>query len=124
MTDMTLDLDGYFERIDYHGAAEPTLGVLQDLITAHTRTIPFENLDPLLGVPIDDLSPEALNHPANLRRDWRTRLTGRKPTPRHITLDPGTGYGGWLIGLVGHQGFCGTPRHGLGMLGCGGSAII
>lgn len=60
MTDMTLDLDGYFERIDYHGAAEPTLGVLQDLITAHTRTIPFENLDPLLGVPIDDLSPEAL----------------------------------------------------------------
>ena len=60
MTDMTLDLDGYFKRIDYHGAAEPTLGVLQDLVTAHTRTIPFENLDPLLGVPIDDLSPEAL----------------------------------------------------------------
>ncbi|HME77601.1 MAG TPA: arylamine N-acetyltransferase [Mycobacterium sp.] len=57
---MTLDLDGYFERIDYHGAAEPTLDVLQDLITAHTRTIPFENLDPLLGEPIDDLSPEAL----------------------------------------------------------------
>jgi arylamine N-acetyltransferase len=60
MTDMTLDLDGYFKRINYHGAAEPTLGVLQDLVTAHTRTIPFENLDPLLGVPIDDLSPEAL----------------------------------------------------------------
>jgi arylamine N-acetyltransferase len=60
MADMTLDLDGYFERIDYHGAVEPTFGVLQDLITAHTQTIPFENLDPLLGVPIDDLSPEAL----------------------------------------------------------------
>ena len=60
MTDMTLDLDGYFERIDYHGAVEPTLEVLQDLMTAHTQTIPFENLDPLLGVPIDDLSPEAL----------------------------------------------------------------
>ncbi len=60
MADMTLDLDGYFERIDYHGTREPTLGVLQDLMTAHTRTIPFENLDPLLGVPIDDLSPEAL----------------------------------------------------------------
>jgi arylamine N-acetyltransferase len=60
MADMTLDLDGYFERIDYHGAVAPTFDVLQDLITAHTRTISFENLDPLLGVPIDDLGPEAL----------------------------------------------------------------
>jgi arylamine N-acetyltransferase len=60
MADMTLDLDGYFERIDYHGAVAPAFDVLQDLITAHTRTISFENLDPLLGVPIDDLSPEAL----------------------------------------------------------------
>jgi arylamine N-acetyltransferase len=60
MAVMTLDLSAYFDRIDYRGAAEPTLDVLQDLVTAHTRTIPFENLDPLLGVPIDDLSPEAL----------------------------------------------------------------
>ena len=60
MADMTLDLAGYFKRIGYRGAADPTLEVLQDLVTAHTRTIPFENLDPLLGVPIDDLSPEAL----------------------------------------------------------------
>jgi arylamine N-acetyltransferase len=60
MADMTLDLAGYFERIDYHGAAEPTLDVLQDLVTAHTQAIAFENLDPLLGVPVDDLSPEAL----------------------------------------------------------------
>lgn len=57
---MTLDLDGYFDRINYGGAAEPTLDVLQDLITAHTGSIPFENLDPLLGVPVDDLSPQAL----------------------------------------------------------------
>jgi arylamine N-acetyltransferase len=55
-----MDLAGYFARIDYRGAADPTLDVLQDLVTAHTRTIPFENLDPLLGVPVDDLSPEAL----------------------------------------------------------------
>ena len=60
MADMTLDLSGYFERIDYRGAVDPSLDVLQDLVTAHTRTIPFENLDPLLGRPIDDLSPEAL----------------------------------------------------------------
>jgi arylamine N-acetyltransferase len=60
MADMTLDLAGYFERIDYHGPADPRLGVLEDLVKAHTHAIPFENLDPLLGVPIDDLSPEAL----------------------------------------------------------------
>jgi arylamine N-acetyltransferase len=57
---MTLDLAGYFARIGYDGAADPTLDVLGDLVTAHTRSIAFENLDPLLGVPVDDLSPEAL----------------------------------------------------------------
>lgn len=60
MAHMTLDLPGYFERIGYRGTAEPTLDVLQELITAHTRSIAFENLDPLLGVPVDDLSPGAL----------------------------------------------------------------
>jgi arylamine N-acetyltransferase len=60
MADMTLDLTDYFARIGYRGAAGPTLDVLQDLITAHTRAIAFENLDPLLGVPVDDLGPEAL----------------------------------------------------------------
>jgi arylamine N-acetyltransferase len=57
---MTLDLNGYFNRINYRGTAEPSLDVLQDLVTAHTRTIPFENLDPMMGVPVDDLSPQAL----------------------------------------------------------------
>jgi arylamine N-acetyltransferase len=60
MASMTLDLAGYFARIGYTGTADPTLEVLRDLVTAHTRSIPFENLDPLLGVPVDDLSPEAL----------------------------------------------------------------
>jgi arylamine N-acetyltransferase len=57
---MALDLTGYFDRINYRGVAEPNIDVLQDLVTAHTQSIPFENLDPLLGVPVDDLSPEAL----------------------------------------------------------------
>lgn len=57
---MTLDLTGYFDRINYRGVVEPTLEVLQDLMTAHTRTIPFENLDPMLGVSVDDLGPDAL----------------------------------------------------------------
>ncbi len=51
---MTLDLNGNFDRIDYHGAAEPSLDVLRDLVTAHAQTIPFENLDPVMGVPVDD----------------------------------------------------------------------
>lgn len=65
---MTLDLQGYFDRIGYRGAAEPNLEVLQDLMTAHTGSIPFENLDPLMGVPVDDLSPEALTDKLVYRR--------------------------------------------------------
>lgn len=65
---MTLDLQGYFDRIGYRGAAEPKLEVLQDLMTAHTGSIPFENLDPLMGVPVDDLSPEALTRKLVYRR--------------------------------------------------------
>jgi len=57
---MALDLTGYFARVGYAGPAEPTLDVLQGLMTAHTTSIPFENLDPLMGRPVDDLSPEAL----------------------------------------------------------------
>jgi arylamine N-acetyltransferase len=60
MAHMALDLACYFARIGYEGSADPTLDVLQDLVTAHIHTIPFENLDPLLGVPVDDLSAEAL----------------------------------------------------------------
>lgn len=57
---MTLDLSGYFERIGYRGPTDSTLDVLSDLVTAHTRAIPFENLDPMMGVPVDDLNPEPL----------------------------------------------------------------
>lgn len=57
---MALDLTAYFDRVGYRGANEPTLDVLQGLVTAHTRAIPFENLDPFTGVPVADLGPEAL----------------------------------------------------------------
>ena len=65
---MALDLNGYFDRISYRGPAEPNLDVLRDLVTAHTQNIPFENLDPLLGVPVNDLSPEALTDKLVYRR--------------------------------------------------------
>jgi N-hydroxyarylamine O-acetyltransferase len=48
-----IDLDAYFERVDYRGPREPTLSVLNALTLAHVRSIPFENLDVLLGRPID-----------------------------------------------------------------------
>ncbi|AKN18463.1 arylamine N-acetyltransferase nat [Mycobacterium haemophilum DSM 44634] len=65
---MTVDLAGYFDRINYRGATAPNLDLLQDLVTAHTRTVPFENLDPLLGVPVDDLSPDSLTDKLVYRR--------------------------------------------------------
>jgi len=54
-------LAGYFSRISYTGPAEPTLDVLTALVAAHNRSIPFENLDPLMGVPVADLGTEALS---------------------------------------------------------------
>jgi arylamine N-acetyltransferase len=57
---MALDVAGYLERVGYRDDAAPTVQVLQGLVTAHSQTIPFENLDPLLGVPVDDLGPRAL----------------------------------------------------------------
>jgi N-hydroxyarylamine O-acetyltransferase len=54
-----IDLEGYFERIAYHGARTPTLEVLHALTRAHAQAIPFENIDVLLGRPVE-LEPAAL----------------------------------------------------------------
>lgn len=59
MNDMALP-DAYFARIGYTGAAETTFDTLSAVVAAHNRSIPFENLDPLMGVPVADLSREAL----------------------------------------------------------------
>jgi N-hydroxyarylamine O-acetyltransferase len=48
-----VELDRYFARIGYDGPREPTLPVLHAITAAHTHAIPFENLDVLLGRPID-----------------------------------------------------------------------
>jgi arylamine N-acetyltransferase len=55
-----IDVAAYLARIAYTGAAEPTQDVLTALVAAHNRSIPFENLDPLMGVPVADLGPLAL----------------------------------------------------------------
>ncbi len=54
-----MDLDAYFARIGYAGPRTPTLATLHALTQAHTSSIPFENLDVLLGRKIE-LEPEAL----------------------------------------------------------------
>lgn len=47
-----IDLDAYFRRIGYTGDRTPTLETLRTLQRLHTETIPFENLNPLLGLPV------------------------------------------------------------------------
>ena len=54
-----IDLDAYFARIGHRGDRAPTLATLNAIVHAHVQAIPFENLDVLLGRPID-LEPDAL----------------------------------------------------------------
>ena len=49
---MPLDLDAYFERIGYRGERTATLPTLQEIHRLHPAAIPFENLNPLLGLPV------------------------------------------------------------------------
>ncbi|CAA0124878.1 Arylamine N-acetyltransferase [Mycolicibacterium vanbaalenii] len=65
---MAFDLTAYFARVGYTGDARATLETLRDVVAAHNRSIPFENLDPLMGVPVADLSAEALTDKLVRRR--------------------------------------------------------
>ena len=47
-----LDLDAYFDRVQWGGSARPTYETLAGILRAHMSSIPFENLDVLLGRPI------------------------------------------------------------------------
>ncbi|PWU01093.1 MAG: arylamine N-acetyltransferase [Terriglobia bacterium] len=49
---MTVDLEAYAARIQYHGSFAPTLDTFRNLHLAHATHIPFENLDVLLRRPI------------------------------------------------------------------------
>jgi N-hydroxyarylamine O-acetyltransferase len=51
MQDNAFDVDAWFRRIRYDGGREPVLATLRGVIAAHTATIPFENVDVLLGRP-------------------------------------------------------------------------
>ena len=47
-----MDLEAYFRRIDYAGARDATLDTLRALHWQHAQSIPFENLNPYLGLPV------------------------------------------------------------------------
>ncbi len=47
-----MDLDAYFARVGFNGARTASLDTLRDLHLAHAQTIAFENLNPLLGLPV------------------------------------------------------------------------
>jgi arylamine N-acetyltransferase len=55
-----IDLAAYCDRVEYTGSSQPTVETLHALVAAHGRSIPFENLDPLMGIPVADLGPAAL----------------------------------------------------------------
>lgn len=66
--ELRIDLQAYFDRIGYRGGTEPTHETLTALVSAHIRRIPFENLDPLMGLPVIDLSSAALSAKLVARR--------------------------------------------------------
>jgi N-hydroxyarylamine O-acetyltransferase len=47
-----VNLNAYFERIGFAGSIAPTLATLELIHALHPATIPFENLNPLLGLPV------------------------------------------------------------------------
>ena len=55
----SIDLQAYFRRIGWEGELVPDMSTLQAIVTAHVAAIPFENLNPLLGLPVN-LDPAAL----------------------------------------------------------------
>lgn len=57
---MGIDLAAYFDRIGLTGSVSADVDTLRNVVAAHGRSIPFENLDPLLGIPVADLGAEAL----------------------------------------------------------------
>lgn len=71
-----VDISAYLRRIGLPGVADsgepsvaaPTFETLSALVTAHVRTISFEGLDPYVGIPVADLSPQTLQRKMITRR--------------------------------------------------------
>lgn len=51
--DIEINLSAYFNRIGFKGQAKAKLETLKKLHVLHTQSIPFENLNPLLKIPVE-----------------------------------------------------------------------
>lgn len=49
---LSFDLDNYFQKIGYTGDVRHNLDTLQMLHQLHPQKLPFENLNPYLGIPV------------------------------------------------------------------------
>lgn len=47
-----VDVDAYLQRIGHHGVLDTSLATLGSLQRGHVQAIAFENLNPLLGLPV------------------------------------------------------------------------
>lgn len=50
-SEVTFNLEAWLRRIGYDGPRAPTLAVLRGVVAAHSTTISYETIDPLLGRP-------------------------------------------------------------------------
>src|SRR5699024_6440565 len=115
-----LDIDAYLQRIGYDGPLEPTEATLYALHRAHASTIPFENLDILLGrgisLEMDDIQDKLvrrqrggycyehnllfsalLEHAGFEVRRLVSRLNPNQPGPAsHMMLNVSVGNRTWL----------------------------
>jgi N-hydroxyarylamine O-acetyltransferase len=48
-----VNLDAYLRRVGWSGPVRVDLATLRGLAVAHVATIPFANLDPLMGLPVE-----------------------------------------------------------------------
>ncbi|MEO6994440.1 MAG: arylamine N-acetyltransferase [Lacunisphaera sp.] len=78
--DHFIDLEAYFERIGYTGPRSASLEALHAITRHHATSIPFENLDVLLGRGID-ISPAAVE-----RKLVRERRGGYCFEQNHLLL--------------------------------------
>jgi N-acetyltransferase len=85
-TEVEADLDAprYLDRIGVSRPLLPTLETLRALVAGHNRSIPFENLDPLMGIPVADLRPGALAHKRVHRRRGAGQVHRNAPMGRVI----------------------------------------
>ncbi len=62
-----MDVDAYCQRIGYDGSRQPSVETLRGLHRSHLYTVPFENLNIALGIPIS-LEPDRLYDKIVVRR--------------------------------------------------------